>query len=797
MCWKLYVAGLALLLTTLSGCKQPVMLTANPESNYSELRPPEIENNPEAGQHPLIEPTGAPATVLDPERKIRNISLAECIAMALENGQFGTSNLAFANFANANGLQTLFDQSVSFTGQGITGSDYIRAFRLDPAITGSGIELALSRFDAVWSSSAAWNNNNTPIGTSQLTFQSGGVNSPINVNDTSTSTVNTGIFKPLPTGGVAGITFNNTYTYTNLPARVNPAYQPVLQFQFEQPLLQGFGVEINQLRSAHPGSILNPGLFNVVPSAEGILITRVRFDQNRTEFERLVNFMVLNVENAYWNLYWQYYYLYAQEQGLRQAFEAWRIVKAKYDAGRLATPDLASARFQYEQFRATRLQVMADLQEFERKLRGLIGLRVEDGFRLVPSDEPTMTPFQPDWATALEEALNRVPDLILCRQEIKVAQMNVISLKNQLLPDLRFTATYDVNALGTRLDGSGSDNAFRELGADRFNDFSLGLRLNVPIGFRAAQSNYRIAQLRLARSYEFLKNTEWKVERTLALAYRQVVSSYELIKIRRAGREASTESLKARYQQYLASIEKATIDQVLDAQRAWADSIKDEYDAIRQYNQAIAFFEAAKGTALYRNNVIISEGPLPAAASRRGFEHEEERKHALPLRERSEPVHPVPLDQIPPPVTPTLAVMETPDQAGSLLNLWDKHPPMVRDVSPLPSVASIQKANSPSGNGGTPGNPLTPVSYQVPTNNLSGGISTSSATPVGPTGSSAGGPSSTLASPVKPAESQAVPDLSPTTSGLTGKVGTTPTTLVVATDPILTPPPVTISLPKP
>ena len=60
--------------------------------------------------------------------------------------------------------------------------------------------------------------------------------------------------KPLPTGGVAGITFSTVYTNLTAPPAgiVNPAYRPTLQFQFEQPLLQGFGVEINELRRQHP-----------------------------------------------------------------------------------------------------------------------------------------------------------------------------------------------------------------------------------------------------------------------------------------------------------------------------------------------------------------------------------------------------------------------------------------------------------------------------------------------------------------------------------------------------------------
>src|SRR5207247_2125687 len=136
------------------------------------------------------------------------------------------------------------------------------------------------------------------------------------------------------------------YELSNLNPRVNPSYRPTLQFQFEQPLLQGFGVEINQIRSQHPDSILSQ-IRPVNTATDGILITRLRFDQQRAEFEKLVNYMLLNVEAAYWNLYGSYWGLYSREQALRQSFEAWRINKARFEAGKIPIQDLAQTRGQY------------------------------------------------------------------------------------------------------------------------------------------------------------------------------------------------------------------------------------------------------------------------------------------------------------------------------------------------------------------------------------------------------------------------------------------------------------------
>src|SRR5262249_51867442 len=170
---------------------------------------------------------------------------------------------------------------------------------------------------------------------------------------------------------------------------------------------------------------------------EGILIARIRFDQQRTEFERQVQTMVLNVEAAYWNLYGAYWNLYASEQALRQAHEAWRVAKSQYDVGKTSLIQYSPILAQYESFRAQRLLSLGSggtastliassgngVLEAERQLRGLLGLPIEDGTRLVPVDTPTLAPYQPDWETALNEAMAKRPELVLARQELKARQL--------------------------------------------------------------------------------------------------------------------------------------------------------------------------------------------------------------------------------------------------------------------------------------------------------------------------------------------------------------------------------------
>lgn len=697
------LVGLVLGFALVVGCKESCYVTECDLEHYKQLGlsqaildTPGTDIAPENAHVPI------PTTIIDPDRKPHFLTLQEAVAMALEHGNVGSQSPLFPGIAN--------DSLVSFAGRTVAGDDGIRALALDPAILATDIEASLSKFDAHWETSLSWTTTDRPVGTSLDTFQASRTNVPgISLQD---ATFSSSLLKPLPTGGVAGITFRTDYELSNLNPRVNPSWRPAVQLQFEQPLLQGFGVDINQLRASHPGSILTPFATNA--RVEGILITRLRFDQARAEFERNVNFMLVNVEYAYWTLYGSYWTLYSREQALRQAFEAWRINKARFDAGRVAIQDLAQSRGQYELFRGQRITALGQVLENERQLRGLLGLPVEDCERLIPIDQPTLAPYVPDWCTALVEAENLRPELVLARQDLKFHQLDLITQKNQLLPDLRFTSTYDWNALGSRLDGGGGEGAFHNLGQGTFNNWSIGLRLDVPIGFRDAHAAVRAARLSVARSYNVLRNEELKLQRNMAFAYRRIFEFYAQIEAQRAQREAYAVQLDARFKEFLAG--RGTLDFLLESQRNWADALRAEYDAIVQYNNTLALFQFQKGTIMQFDNVVIGEGPLPHCAQVRAEDHARERCKALVLRERAVPHYPVagpqgscdkdPLMQAS--FGPNLPVAGGSDitmpvlpegEAPSVSSLFKNAPPLPNNGEALPpvrpNVANRMPANGP------------------------------------------------------------------------------------------------------
>ena len=691
--WARRLIGGVIGLAALGGCRQQLYLEPQDYEaavNNVELR--KLETQPHVGITPLGVPTGtAPATVLDPSRPPRLLTLKEAIAIALEGGNVGGSPL---------NPGVLNEQQTQFTGRGTTTTDTIRAFALDPAIAGAEVERALSKFDARWINSITWNKNDQPTLTLQQSFSNG---DSANLSST--------LAKPLPTGGVAGITFSTNYlNLSNPPSNTQfvslaTSYTPRLQFIFEQPLLQGFGVEINQLLSGHPGSALIPGLR---PSggqgSEGILLTRIRQDQARAQFEVQVNTMLLNVETAYWNLYSAYYNLAAQEEGLKQSLDSLFFIRDRVRAEIARPGQVPQVQAQVELFRGQVLTARGQVLEADRVLRGLLGMRSDDGTRFVPVDEPTLVPYRPDFYQLAADAMQFRPELSLARQELKAQQLNLVLQRNLRRPDLRFFSSYDVAGLGARLDGGESpDNALHNFIQNDFNSWQLGLRLDMPLGFRDGNALVRQAQLNLYRSYYQLADTERKAIELLNAQFRRVALTHELSRTQRARREQLEQFVELELQFRQIGDPKVpfetTILNLIQSQRDLADATAREFQAIADYNIALAGLEYAKGTILRYNNVTLADGPLPQHVEKKAADHFRATEASLKLREHPADLPLGPLHEWKPTADLTSGPLPPPPGAPVPAAPW--MPPQPGAPTPVPlqpeTAPSPKSAESPAG----------------------------------------------------------------------------------------------------
>src|SRR5262245_12272566 len=715
------------------GCKQQIFMEPGDYQDFVKVGlPKSLETNPHGPIVPgSVEGLSVPATVMDFVRPPKYITLRECIAIALEQGNVGQQGGQFGSK----------DENIARFPVSGRGSDAIRAFALDPAIANAEVERSLSKFDARWITTMQWQKVDQPTAAQFLSFQ----------NSRDAAQFSSTLAKPLPTGGVAGITFSTDYSKFSQQASrqtqlTNPNYTPRLQFSFEQPLFRLYGVEVNQIAPTHPGSLLLGGLqASGGVGTEGILISRIRLDQAKADFEVKVNFMLVNVEAAYWNLLATYYNLYAQEEGLRQAFEAYQFTLVRVRLGADPPQRLDQIQAQFHRFQGQVYQARGQVLESERQLRGFLGLRSDDGTRLVPIDEANVAPYVPDFHEAAIEAIARRPELMLARQELKFRQLDLYLQRNLRRPDVRAFAQYDIAGLGTRLDGDAQDfnpntgvftpgNAFSNFIDNNFNSWTLGVRLDMPLGFRDGNALVRQAQLNLTRSYILLRDGELKVIEALAAEYRRVIQSHAQIAPARAERE-SLQRFISRLREVIriGNYNPQFFLDFLTVQQQLAVAIANEAQQIANYNIALATFEFAKGTAQQYNNVTIGEGPLPTWVQKRAADQIRERTEvALKLREQALPAGGVALgEHIVGPAGGTPSVLKLPPFAEDRGPLPDKlptidpmkqpdPPPMGPGIAPEPRPLPGAGRPAPGyptgsgGNGGLSSQPL-PTPRPLPT----------------------------------------------------------------------------------
>jgi hypothetical protein len=363
------------------------------------------------------------------------------------------------------------------------------------------------------------------------------------------------------------------------------------------------------------------------PGSKRIILAGVPRGPRRAEYERNINQVLLNIENAYWNLYSSYWQLYGHEQGLRLAYETWKLAQAKYKAGRTSRAAVAQAEGQYNLFRSQHLAALDTVMDNERQLWAMMGLPIENGTWLVPSDAPTLVEQQPDWKEARLHTLKHRPELRLAQREVMLASWNVAAAKQA-----REFAKSDKDV-------------------------------------QTCDAGLRQAELREERARQVLDDQGMKSERFLGLYYRRMSSTYFQIKAARAQREAFAKQLRIRAESYKTDSEDASLDLLLEAQRFWADALTTECQAIVTYNNAIAGWEYAKGDLMKHAHVHLTEEAPEGSDAVRAVvrEHKRTRQHV-----RREPG--VPADS-------PLAVLDTcgsdtKAMAPSLPALWKRFPPL-------------------------------------------------------------------------------------------------------------------------
>jgi len=488
-----------------------------------------------------------------------------------------------------------------------------------PFSGGTGVEAALSEFDAQLDSSITWQNNDRP---QNFGITGGGLDdffAPLFRQDTGNFTL--GVTKQTASGGTLEFRNNTLYDFNNNGSRLQPSdWFTNLEAAFTQPILQGAGTQYNRIAGPMTFQQAAGGIPNQI---DGVIIARIRYDTSLADFEAGIRNLMRDVEDAYWELYFAYRDLEARKIGRDSALETWRKVKALQRVGavRGEADKEAQARSQYFLFRSQVETAQTSLFRVENRLRYMMGLAASDGRLVRPSDEPTSAHVHFDWPTIHCEALARRTEIRKQKWEVKKRELELIASRNHLLPRLDAVGRYRWLGAGDDLiDSNGTgvspfepeSNAFEVLTGGRFQEWELGLQFSLPIGFRQAMTGVRHHQLLLARERAVLQDIELAVSHQLSDTIRDVDLNFGLTQSnfnRRVAAEDEVQAVEAVY-----DVGRTTLDLLLDAQRRRADAESAYYRSLVDYDRAIMRVHFRKGTLLEYNGVYLAEGPWPGKA---------------------------------------------------------------------------------------------------------------------------------------------------------------------------------------
>ena len=381
----------------------------------------------------------------------------------------------------------------------------------------------------------------------------------------------------LSTGGSWGAGLYSTLSSSNIETVKN--YTSNLGFQFDQPLLRGFGSTV---------------------TTSTIYFARIDSERARNNLEQQAIALAYEIDLAYWNLVYARETLRVHEISISQADSLLAYNQKGLDLGLMTESDVLEARSALASRRQEALNQQNTILSYEDQLRRLLNFTSEEAWdmTIVPTDRPSIVPVDTDPGRALETAFQHRPDYLLLRQDTEQNAMNLVLAKNQLKPDLNFSAGYRLNGSGQTIGKN-----FSDLGdADAFG-WSMGLVFNYPLGNRAARTSYAQREIDTRRAELRIEDIESQIRTDIRTALRNIQIARERIDAAALTVEVNELKLKIEEERFRNQLSSSYY--VLQFQSDLANSRNLYNRALVDHVLAVSDYQRARGSLLADRNISI------------------------------------------------------------------------------------------------------------------------------------------------------------------------------------------------
>jgi outer membrane protein len=542
------------------------------------------------------------------------LSVSDAIALALENNldieleryefplaqadllraRSGASTLGIPTTVlpainTTTGIFVLGSNSAGLAAQGAQTS-LATGLSYDPALVGT----------VNWGHLTTPQSNTTLVGTTEL----------ISTN----KNANVSLAEAFPTGGSVVLGFNNLNQEQNsFRQTINPAITSSLDLTVTQPLLQGFGLALNNrtIRIAK----------NNLRAAD--LVFR----------QQLIN-AVGNVVQIYWTLVAANLNVDVKAQAVAVSQKLYEDNKKQVEVGTLAPIEIARAEAQLASDQQALVTAQSTVLQLEAVLKsalsrdGLASPLVSEA-RIVATDPiriPEVEPVEPI-QDVVARALENRPDLAQSRMQIENSKIALQGTKNALLPTVNAFADLRNNALiGTQNTVFGTNattglvtappiadpffvggfgGILGQIFSRNFPNYTVGLNLTIPLRNRAAQAN-------IATQTLTLRQNELQVQRQINQVRVDIQSALIALQEARAQYQTAVKQRVLEEQTVDADQKKldlgaTTVFQLIQDQRDLSTAGGNVVSAEATYAQARAQLDIATGMTLQNNNVQFDE----------------------------------------------------------------------------------------------------------------------------------------------------------------------------------------------
>ena len=395
-----------------------------------------------------------------------------------------------------------------------------------------------------------------------------------------------------------GGTRSDAPTTTTIPGyvQVNPTFSAGMTASVTQPLLQGFGKDVN---------------------TRLIVQSRLAQDSSAWDFVATIQNAVQLVENAYWDLVYANANLESKKEALDRANDFNRITKIKIDVGALAPIEIVQTEVTIAQREQEIILAEGQIGDAQDRLKRLLNVTDLSTWSrpIVPTDKPAEEKLEINVEAGIQSALEVRPEVKQALVNIESKKVSVAYNRNQLKPRLDAKGTYGLSGVGFNNDiinpSSSYSDAYYQIRNFDYPNWAVGLNFAVPLGNRTAKANAAIAATDLDLANTNLALLKQNLSLEVRTAARNVDTARRSVAAAKKARELADRNLDAERKKFDNGM--TTSFTVAQVQNDLTTARSNELLAIAGYLKSMVSWHKAVGDLLTVKNVEVAGLPVSMA----------------------------------------------------------------------------------------------------------------------------------------------------------------------------------------